>query len=74
MMAIRKVKPEAGQGGGLGRSNMAYSGSNDEAKAAGRRRRRQAGHQAIEEGLADMAAPTEPSRAGKKRNAQGRAR
>jgi hypothetical protein len=52
-MGIEKVKPNAGSGGKLGHSNMAYWGSNDEAKAAGRRRRRQADHKAVQDGLAE---------------------
>ena len=37
-LAIPNIKPEAGKGGRLGRSNMAYYGSNDEAKEAARKR------------------------------------
>jgi hypothetical protein len=66
-MAIEKVKPDAGKGGKLGRSNMSYWGSNDEAKAAGRKLRRQAGHQAVEEGMADALAPERPVTRKKKR-------
>jgi hypothetical protein len=56
-MAIQKIKPEAGKGGKLGRSNMAYWGTNDEAKAAARTARRNADRNAIEEGVADVVAP-----------------
>jgi hypothetical protein len=52
-VGIEKVKPNAGSGGKLGHSNMAYWGTNDEAKAGGRKRRRQADHQAVRDGLAE---------------------
>jgi DNA transformation protein and related proteins len=54
-MAIGKDKPDAGKGGKLGRSNMAYWGTNDEAKEDGRKRRRRADRDALHEGLADLA-------------------
>jgi hypothetical protein len=54
VMAIGKGKPNAGQGGRLGRSNMAYWGTNAEAKAEARKRRRQAGRNAVAEGVADL--------------------
>jgi len=56
-MAIGRGKPEAGKGGKLGRSNMAYWGTNDEEKLAARKRRRRANRDAIAEGAADAAAP-----------------
>ena len=56
-MAFQKIKPDAGKGGKLGRSNMAYWGTNDEAKAAGRKARRVADRRATEEGIADTVAP-----------------
>jgi hypothetical protein len=68
-MSIEKLKPDAGKGGKLGRSNMSYWGSNDEAKAAGRKLRRQAGRQAVEEGLADAVDPDRTVKRRKKRRA-----
>ncbi|HEX6323776.1 MAG TPA: hypothetical protein VFZ36_08625 [Vicinamibacterales bacterium] len=56
-MAIGRGKPDAGKGGKLGRSNMAYWGTNDEEKAAARKRRRKADRDAITEGVADASAP-----------------
>jgi DNA transformation protein len=53
-MAIGKGKPDAGKGGKLGRSNMAYWGTNDEAKEDGRKRRRRADRDAVHEGLVDV--------------------
>lgn len=53
-MAIDKSgKPDAGRGGRLGRSNMAYWGTNDEAKEAARKRRRIADREALAEGITD---------------------
>lgn len=56
-MAIGRGKPEAGKGGRLGRSNMAYWGTNDEEKEAARKRRRRAARAAVAEGVADAVAP-----------------
>jgi hypothetical protein len=65
-MAIDKSAPEAGKGGKLGRSNMAYWGTNDEAKSAARKARRLAGKSAIAEGVADAVAPERTIRPRKK--------
>jgi len=54
-MAINKGKPDAGKGGKLGRSNMAYWGTNAEEKEDARKRRRQADRAALQEGLRDTA-------------------
>ena len=56
-MALEKIKPEAGRGGKLGRSNMAYWGTNEEAKGAARKARRTADLGAVAEGVADAVAP-----------------
>jgi hypothetical protein len=56
-MAIGRGKPDAGKGGRLGRSNMAYWGTNDEEKEAARKRRRRADREAVSEGVADVVAP-----------------
>ena len=56
-MAIGRGKPDAGKGGRLGRSNMAYWGTNDEAKEEGRKRRRRADREAVTDGVADTVAP-----------------
>ena len=66
-MSFQKIKPDAGKGGKLGRSNMAYWGTNDEAKAAGRQARRAADRSAIEEGVADVVAPRRTTKRRKKR-------
>ena len=66
-MAFPKIKPDGGKGGKLGRSNMAYWGTNDEAKAAGRKARRAAGRRAIEEGVADVVAPERSTKRRKRR-------
>lgn len=66
-MAFQKIKPDAGKGGKLGRSNMAYWGTNDEAKAAGRKARRIADRLATEEGIADTVAPKRTTKRRKKR-------
>lgn len=54
-MAIGHGKPDGGKGGKLGRSNMAYWGTNDEAKEEGRKRRRRSDREAVAEGVADAA-------------------
>ncbi len=46
-MAIGKGKSDAGQGGRLGRSNMAYWDTNAETKAEARKRRRKAADAAV---------------------------
>ena len=56
-MAIGRGKADAGKGGRLGRSNMAYWGTNAEAKEEGRKRRRRAGRESVEEGVADALDP-----------------
>ena len=56
-MAIGRGKADAGKGGRLGRSNMAYWGTNAEAKEEGRKRRRRAAREAVEEGVDDAVAP-----------------
>jgi len=61
-MAIGRGKPNAGQGGRLGRSNMAYWGTNDEEKEHGRKRRRRADRDAVAEGKADGANPDRVTR------------
>ena len=66
-MAFPKMKPDGGKGGKLGRSNMAYWGTNDEAKAGGRKARRAAGRSAIAEGVADVVAPERTTKRRKKR-------
>jgi hypothetical protein len=66
-MAFEKGKPDGGKGGKLGRSNMAYWGTNDEAKVAGRKGRRAADRRAIEEGVADVVAPQRMTKRRKKR-------
>jgi hypothetical protein len=66
-VAYEKIMPDAGKGGKLGRSNMAYWGTNDEAKAAGRKARRTADRSAIEEGVADVVAPERTTKRHKKR-------
>ena len=58
-MGIEKIKPNAGQGGKLGRSKMAYGGTNAEAKSAARRRRRLADRDAIAEQVAELEAPAD---------------
>jgi len=68
-MSIEKIKPDAGKGGKLGRSNMSYWGTNDEAKTAGRKLRRQAGREAVEEGVADAVAPDRTIKRRQKRTA-----
>ena len=52
-MGVEKVKPEGGKGGKLGRSNMAYWGTNDEVKVAARTVRRVANKVAVVEGSKD---------------------
>ena len=52
-MGIGRGKPDAGKGGTLGRSNMAYWGTNAEAEEEGRKRRRRDSR----EGVADAVAP-----------------
>ena len=66
-MAFDKIKPDAGKGGKLGRSNMAYWGTNDEAKTAGRKARRAADRGAIKEGVADVVAPERTTKRRKNR-------
>jgi hypothetical protein len=66
-MAFQKIKPDAGKGGKLGRSNMAYWGTNDEAKTAGRKARRAADRSSIVEGVADVVAPRRTTKRRKKR-------
>ena len=66
-LAIGKGKSDAGQGGRLGRSNMAYWGTNAEAKSEARKRRRKAADAAVKEGVADASTPDRPVRAAKKR-------
>jgi hypothetical protein len=56
-MAFDKDVREGGKGGTLGRSNMAYWGTDDEAKAAGRFARRAADRDVVAECLADAREP-----------------
>lgn len=56
-MAVGRGKPDAGKGGKLGRSNMAYWGTNAEEKESARKRRRRADRAAITDGVADASAP-----------------
>ncbi len=69
MGVLKKVKPNAGSGGKLGRSNMDYWGNNKEQKVAARRQRRLADREALDEGLADVA---QPDRKIKRRRETGR--
>jgi hypothetical protein len=52
-MGILKGKPDAGQGGKRGHSNMDHWEFNEEIKEAARKRRRIGGKAAITEGLAE---------------------